>query len=202
MRWHRQWLRRRWTERSRQKRPGRSRTDAAIRTLIYKMIVAAGSRPLRRSRLSVLPCTIHGGAYSDVRSSRGACSIGSALFRPETSSIPITCLGVQGRCFELHSPARVARPPPEHNAHHTLMRRTTSRRVPSVKGFCPLQQLEVCEGVSAPSAPRRGGAQASSKPPYRGLVAQSIRARRVRGAHEDKPGRGRKSKSVTTLRRT
>src|SRR5262245_17683108 len=33
VRWHRQWLRRRWTERSRQKGPGRPRTDAAIRTL-------------------------------------------------------------------------------------------------------------------------------------------------------------------------
>src|SRR5947208_10282398 len=40
VRWHRQWLRRRWTERSRQKRPGRPRTDVAIRTLIDKMVSA------------------------------------------------------------------------------------------------------------------------------------------------------------------
>ena len=40
VRWHRQWLRRRWTERSRQKRPGRPRTDAAIRTLVETMVSA------------------------------------------------------------------------------------------------------------------------------------------------------------------
>ena len=40
VRWHRQWLRRRWTERSRQKHPGRPRTDAAIRTLVDKMVSA------------------------------------------------------------------------------------------------------------------------------------------------------------------
>jgi len=40
VRWHRQWLRRRWTERSRQKHPGRPRTDAAIRTLVEKMVSA------------------------------------------------------------------------------------------------------------------------------------------------------------------
>src|SRR5207249_6294360 len=39
VRWHRQWLRRRWTERSRQKHPGRPRT-AAIRTLVDKMVSA------------------------------------------------------------------------------------------------------------------------------------------------------------------
>jgi putative transposase len=43
VRWHRQWLRHRWTERSRQKRPGRPRTDAAIRALIGKM---ASANPL------------------------------------------------------------------------------------------------------------------------------------------------------------
>src|SRR5439155_1372439 len=40
VRWHRQWLRRRWTERSRPKRPGRPMTDVAIRTLIDKMVSA------------------------------------------------------------------------------------------------------------------------------------------------------------------
>ncbi|OLC50673.1 MAG: hypothetical protein AUH43_04380 [Acidobacteria bacterium 13_1_40CM_65_14] len=40
VRWHRQWLRRRWTERSRHKHPGRPRTDAAIRTLVDKMVSA------------------------------------------------------------------------------------------------------------------------------------------------------------------
>ena len=43
VRWHRQWLRHRWTARSRQKRPGRPRTDAAIRALIGKM---ASANPL------------------------------------------------------------------------------------------------------------------------------------------------------------
>jgi putative transposase len=37
VRWHRQWLRRRWTQRSRQTRPGRPSTTAAIRTLVDKM---------------------------------------------------------------------------------------------------------------------------------------------------------------------
>ena len=37
VRWHQQWLRRCWTERSRQKQSGRPRTDAAIRALIDKM---------------------------------------------------------------------------------------------------------------------------------------------------------------------
>jgi putative transposase len=43
VRWHRRWLRHRWTERSRQQRPGRPRTDAAIRALIDKM---ASANPL------------------------------------------------------------------------------------------------------------------------------------------------------------
>jgi hypothetical protein len=43
VRWHRQWLRRRWTERSRQKQSGRPRTDAAIWALIDKM---ASANPL------------------------------------------------------------------------------------------------------------------------------------------------------------
>jgi putative transposase len=37
VRWHRQWLRRRWTQRSTQARPGRPSTAAAIRTLVDKM---------------------------------------------------------------------------------------------------------------------------------------------------------------------
>jgi transposase InsO family protein len=40
VRWHRQWLRRRWTERSRQTRPGRPKTNTAIRTLVDKMVSA------------------------------------------------------------------------------------------------------------------------------------------------------------------
>ena len=39
-RWHRQWFRRRWTQRSKRIRPGRPRTDAAIRTLVEKMAAA------------------------------------------------------------------------------------------------------------------------------------------------------------------
>src|SRR5258708_2101652 len=37
VRWHRQWLRRRWTQRSAKTRPGRPSTAAAIRTLVDKM---------------------------------------------------------------------------------------------------------------------------------------------------------------------
>ena len=37
VRWHRQWLRRRWTQRSLQTRPGRPSTNAAIRALIDQM---------------------------------------------------------------------------------------------------------------------------------------------------------------------
>jgi hypothetical protein len=40
VRWHRQWLRRQWTQRSARTRPGRPSTNAAIRT-IYD--VAIGS---------------------------------------------------------------------------------------------------------------------------------------------------------------
>jgi putative transposase len=40
VRWHRQWLRRRWTIRSVNTRPGRPRIDAAIRTLIAQMGMA------------------------------------------------------------------------------------------------------------------------------------------------------------------
>jgi putative transposase len=43
LRWHRQWLRRRWAHRSTQIRPGRPSTDAAIRALVHKM---AGANPL------------------------------------------------------------------------------------------------------------------------------------------------------------
>jgi hypothetical protein len=43
VRWHREWLRHRWAARSRQKRPGRPQTDAAIRALIDKM---ASANPL------------------------------------------------------------------------------------------------------------------------------------------------------------
>jgi hypothetical protein len=37
VRWHRQWLRRRWTQRSTRTRPGRPSTTAAIRTLVDQM---------------------------------------------------------------------------------------------------------------------------------------------------------------------
>ena len=37
VRWHREWLRRRWTLRSSQRGPGRPSTDASIRTLVDKM---------------------------------------------------------------------------------------------------------------------------------------------------------------------
>ena len=40
VRWHRQWLRRRWTQRSAHARPGRPGTAAAIRTLVDKMSAA------------------------------------------------------------------------------------------------------------------------------------------------------------------
>ena len=40
VRWHRQWLRRRWTQRSIQTRPGRPSTNAAIRALVDQMGVA------------------------------------------------------------------------------------------------------------------------------------------------------------------
>jgi putative transposase len=40
VRWHRQWLRRRWTRRSTHARPGRPSTAAAIRTLVDKMRAA------------------------------------------------------------------------------------------------------------------------------------------------------------------
>ncbi len=37
LRWHRQWLRRRWAQRSRSNRPGRPSTDSAIRLLVAEM---------------------------------------------------------------------------------------------------------------------------------------------------------------------
>jgi hypothetical protein len=40
VRWHREWLRRRWATRSQQSRLGRPGTDAALRTLIAKMSAA------------------------------------------------------------------------------------------------------------------------------------------------------------------
>src|SRR5712691_3858993 len=40
IRWHRHWLRRRWTQRSAPTRPGRPSTAAAIRTLVDKMAAA------------------------------------------------------------------------------------------------------------------------------------------------------------------
>jgi transposase InsO family protein len=40
VRWHREWLRRRWTRRSARVRSGRPRTDAAIRTLVSQMATA------------------------------------------------------------------------------------------------------------------------------------------------------------------
>jgi putative transposase len=40
MRWHRQWLRRRWTQRSTRTRAGRPSTAAAIRTLVHQMTEA------------------------------------------------------------------------------------------------------------------------------------------------------------------
>jgi putative transposase len=40
VRWHREWLRRRWTRRSARVRPGRTATDAAIRTLVSQMATA------------------------------------------------------------------------------------------------------------------------------------------------------------------
>jgi hypothetical protein len=43
LRWHREWLRRRWTRRSAGNRCGRPTTEATIRTLVRKM---AGANPL------------------------------------------------------------------------------------------------------------------------------------------------------------
>src|SRR5437867_5784900 len=40
VRWHRQWLRRRWTWRSTRTRPGRPSTNATVRTLVGKMAAA------------------------------------------------------------------------------------------------------------------------------------------------------------------
>jgi putative transposase len=40
VRWHRQWLRRRWARRSRPSRPGRPSTDVAVRTLVVTMAAA------------------------------------------------------------------------------------------------------------------------------------------------------------------
>src|SRR6266849_6508467 len=40
VRWHRQWLRRRWTQRSTRTRPGRPSTPGAIRTLVEQMAAA------------------------------------------------------------------------------------------------------------------------------------------------------------------
>jgi len=40
VRWHREWLRRRWTRRSARRRAGHPSTDAAIRTLVHKMAAA------------------------------------------------------------------------------------------------------------------------------------------------------------------
>jgi putative transposase len=40
VRWHRQWLRRRWTHRSTHSRPGRPTTNAAIRRLVVQMVAA------------------------------------------------------------------------------------------------------------------------------------------------------------------
>jgi hypothetical protein len=40
LRWHRQWLRRRWTRRSSRVRPGRPSTDTTIRTLVTQMAAA------------------------------------------------------------------------------------------------------------------------------------------------------------------
>src|SRR5712692_5642545 len=40
VRWHRQWLRRRWTQRSTPTRPGRPSTDAAVRALVGTMAAA------------------------------------------------------------------------------------------------------------------------------------------------------------------
>src|SRR5467141_4066981 len=40
VRWHRQWLRRRWTRRSQRRRPGRPTTNAAIRALVSTMTAA------------------------------------------------------------------------------------------------------------------------------------------------------------------
>ena len=44
MRWHRDWLRRRWTRRSAQTSVGRPRTEAAIRTLVGQMPAANAPR--------------------------------------------------------------------------------------------------------------------------------------------------------------
>jgi putative transposase len=40
VRWHRQWLRRQWARRSARGRPGRPRTNVALRTLVMKMAAA------------------------------------------------------------------------------------------------------------------------------------------------------------------
>ena len=54
VRWHRHWLRRRWTQRSAPTRPGRPSTAAAIRTLVDKM---AAANPVTTEK-SVLVATV------------------------------------------------------------------------------------------------------------------------------------------------
>ena len=48
VRWHREWLRRRWTRRSARVRAGRPRTDVAIRTLVSQMVLRVPGLELRR----------------------------------------------------------------------------------------------------------------------------------------------------------
>src|SRR5713226_4326077 len=54
VRWHRQWLRRRWTQRSTRSRPGRPSTPGAIRTLVDKM---GAANPVTTEK-SVLVATV------------------------------------------------------------------------------------------------------------------------------------------------
>src|SRR6202165_1950928 len=66
VRWHRRWLRRRWTWRSTQTRPGRPSTAAVIRALVDTM---AAANPLWGAP------RIHGELGKLGSTCRGACSI-------------------------------------------------------------------------------------------------------------------------------
>ena len=102
VRWHRQWLRRRWAARSRPSRRGRPSTDVALRTLVAKMTAA---NPLwgaprihgELQKLGVADLGAHG--LTD-------CSVGRAGTFSNVANVSRESCGRPGLDGLLHGPDR------------------------------------------------------------------------------------------------
>ena len=122
VRWHRQWLRRRWTWRSTRTRPGRPSTGAAIRTLVGTMAAAnpLWGAPRIHGELCKLGLTVSERTVSRLlRRPRRPSSCRPRFARPSE--------GLR-RAMTARSTSRLSRPPSDDSSCSPPMPQRASRR--------------------------------------------------------------------------